>query len=75
MAGDTPASEEKVQTTVYITREQREWLDRHDVLTLSSIVRKQIDELMDADGIVATVDPDEFEFDTASSHTSAGESS
>ncbi|WP_276271007.1 hypothetical protein [Haloarcula litorea] len=75
MAGDTTEPDEKVQTTVYITREQREWLDRHDVLTLSSIVRKQIDELMDADGIVATVDADEFEFDTESSHTNAEESS
>jgi nucleoside 2-deoxyribosyltransferase len=63
------------QTTVRIREDQQDWLNRHDVLTLSSIVRKQIDELMDADGIVATVDPDEFEFDTESSHTSAEESS
>ena len=45
MAGDTPSPEEKVQTTVYITREQKEWLAENDEINLSGFVRRKLDEM------------------------------
>jgi len=49
MAGDTPSPEEKVQTTVYITRGQKKWLAQHDEINLSAHVRRLIGDIRDTD--------------------------
>lgn len=49
MAGDTPSPDEKVQTSIYLTREQKEWLDEHPEFNLSGWVRGLLEFPMDSD--------------------------